>query len=94
MRGKLVEDRLIQQGSAPSYFIEGLLYNVPDDKFGGDYANTFAAAINWILEADRSKFVCANKLHPLLGDSVATSWPLPNCDLFLRALVNLWSDWT
>ena len=69
MRGRLVEDRLIQEGTAPSYFLEGLLYNVPDDKFGGRYGDTFVSAINWIIQADRSKFVCANEQHSLLGDS-------------------------
>jgi len=93
MRGRLVEYRLLQQGIAPSYFIEGLLYNVPDAMFGKSYGDTFVAAINWIRHADRSKFVCANKLHSLLGDSATTSWPSANCDLFLNALVKLWNNW-
>ncbi len=37
MRTRLVEDGSIPQGTAPSYFLEGLLYNVPDDKFGDSY---------------------------------------------------------
>jgi hypothetical protein len=93
MRGRLVENRLLQQGIAPSYFIEGLLYNVPDAMFGQSYGDTFVAAINWIRNADRSKFVCANKLHSLSGDSTTTSWPSANCDLFLNALVKLWKNW-
>jgi hypothetical protein len=93
MRGKLVEDRLIQEGSAPSYFLEGLFYNVPDDKFGGRYSDTFVSAINWIIQADRSKFICANEQHSLLGDSGTACWPSRNCDLFLNALVKLWTDW-
>ncbi len=93
MRGRLVEDRLIQEGSAPSYFLEGLLYNVPDDKFGGRYSDTFVLAINWIIQADRSKFICANEQHSLLGDSGTACWPSRNCDLFLNALVKLWTDW-
>src|SRR3546814_16443415 len=34
LRTKLVEDGKIEAGAAPSYYIEGLLYNVPDEKFG------------------------------------------------------------
>jgi hypothetical protein len=93
MRGRLVEDRLIQEGSAPSYFLEGLLYNVPDDKFGGRCGGTFVSAINWIIQADRSKFICANEQHSLLGDSGTACWPSHNCDLFLNALVKLWTEW-
>jgi hypothetical protein len=33
MRNNLVADGKIGQKIAPSYFIEGLLYNVPNDKF-------------------------------------------------------------
>jgi hypothetical protein len=49
MRSKLVENGAIANGSAPSYFLEGLLYNVPNDKFGKGYGDTFVATMNWIL---------------------------------------------
>ena len=93
MRRKLVEDGVIADGSAPSYFLEGLLYNVPDDKFGKSYSDTFVAAINWILKADRSTFVCASKQHYLVRDSFSTCWPQANCDGFLDAAAKLWNDW-
>lgn len=92
MRGKLVDDRSIAKDLAPSYFIEGLLYNVPNGKFGGSYSQTFVDAINWILEMDRSKFVCANEQYYLLRDSSVT-WPSTNCDRFLDELTNLWNGW-
>jgi hypothetical protein len=94
MRSRLVDDRAIEDGSAPSYFLEGLLYNVPDDNFGVTYDDTMVAAVNWILKADRSKFVCANKQYYLLGDSSAVQWSAANCDRFLAALAKLWTDWT
>ncbi len=65
MRSKLVDDGVLAAGSAPSYYIEGLLYNVPNDKFGKSYGDTFVAAFNWILQADRTKFVCANERYYL-----------------------------
>jgi hypothetical protein len=37
LRGYLVENKLLQKGSAPSYYIEGLLYNVPTDRFKASY---------------------------------------------------------
>jgi hypothetical protein len=80
IRSKLVEDGAIADGSAPSYFIEGLLYNVPDDKFGNSYSDTFVAAINWMVQADRSKLVCANEQYYLTLDSVAECWPRADCD--------------
>lgn len=94
MRSRLVDEGSIEEGSAPSYFIEGLLYNVPNDKFGVSYGDTFVAAINWIFQADRSTFVCANKLHYLVRDSVATCWAIEDCNKFLDALAALWNEWS
>jgi hypothetical protein len=71
LRNKLIDDGCLDEGAASSYFLEGLLYNVPNEKFGGSYQDTMLAAVNWILSADRSKFVCANRQYYLLGDSSA-----------------------
>jgi hypothetical protein len=94
MRSKLVENGAIAQESAPSYFLEGLLFNVPDNKFGTSYSATFIAAINWILQADRNSFKCANKQHDLVRDCIATCWPCGNCDGFRNEAVKLWNNWT
>jgi hypothetical protein len=48
MRSKLIDDGFIDNGTAPSHFLEGLLYNVPKGKFGKTYVETFVAAMNWI----------------------------------------------
>jgi hypothetical protein len=94
MRSNLVASGAIQPASAPSYFIEGLLFNVPDDKFGVRYSDTFIAAINWIFQADRKLFKCANKEHELIRDGVPTCWPCANCGTFLNEVVKLWNDWS
>jgi hypothetical protein len=93
MRNKLVDDKTIESGIAPSYYIEGLLYNVPNDKFGTSYGDTFVNAMNWILEADRSKFLCANEQYYLLWEKTHTSWPKANCEQFLNALKTFWNNW-
>jgi hypothetical protein len=92
MRTRMVESGMITDGIAPSYFIEGLLYNVPKEHFAGDYTDAFTASINWILKADRTKFVCANEQYYLLRETSVT-WPPANCDQFLDALVKLWREW-
>jgi hypothetical protein len=43
MRNSMIEKKLLVDGVAPSYFIEGMLWNVPDDKFTGDYQDIFVA---------------------------------------------------
>lgn len=49
LRNKMIADGLIASGLAPSYFIEGLLYNVPIDRFGGSYSANFNDTLNWLL---------------------------------------------
>ena len=94
MRGRLVEDEMIADGSAPSYFLEGLLYNVPNDKFGKSYGDTFVAALNWILQADHTKLVCANERYYLARDGFAECWPCANCEGFISKVVELWNKWS
>lgn len=93
MRSKLVENKMIEAGSAPSYYIEGLLYNVPNIKFGKSYSDSFANCVNWILEADRSKFVCANEQYYLLRDGFPVTWRDSKCTEFLNAACDLWNKW-
>ena len=83
-----------QKGDAPSYYLEGLLYNVPIDKFATSFEDCFVNAINWIQnEADKNELVCANEQYYLLRDNTHTCWPNANCEAFLNSAIRLWSDW-
>jgi hypothetical protein len=93
MRNWMIEKEMIEDGLAPSYFLEGLLYNVPVEKFGKSYVGTFTNCINWIWEADRSKFVCANEQFYLLNESSPVTWRKAGCDKLLSAVVNFWKQW-
>jgi hypothetical protein len=93
MRSKLRNDGVLAPGSAPSYFIEGLLYNVPNDKFGTSYGDTFVAAVNWIITADRTKFVTPSGQHYLARDGAPECWPCSNCNTFIDEIVKLWNEW-
>ncbi len=92
MRSRLVADGKIAAGTAPSYYLEGLLYNVPNEKFGTSYGDTLVNAINWLLKTDRTQLVCANEQYYLLGDG-NVQWPTANCDQFLSAVVEMWNSW-
>jgi hypothetical protein len=93
MRSRLVDDGKISGADAPSYFLEGLLYNVPNDKFGRSYSDSYAAAMRWILEAQRNTFLCANEQYYLVRDGFPECWPYANCDKFINAAVALWNQW-
>ena len=93
LREKLIDEKMIASGVAPSYYLEGLLYNVPDDSFTTSYEDCFVNCINWIREADRSKFVCANEQYYLLRENSPVTWQASKCDEFLAAAVELWNQW-
>jgi hypothetical protein len=94
MRSKLIDDGLITQGSAPSYYIEGLLYNVPNDQFVGDYQDIFLNILNWLYKTkDRSEFVCANEQYYLLRDNFHTCWACADGQKFIDAAIKLWNEW-
>lgn len=94
LRSKLVDDGKLQHGIAPSYYLEGLLYNVPNDKFGSSYTDSFINAINWIQsEADKGKLVCANEQYYLLRSGTPTCWEGADAEAFINAAINLWNTW-
>jgi hypothetical protein len=93
IRNHLVDKKLLRDGAAPSYFIEGMLWNVPPDKFGTNYTTTFLDTLVYLTAADRSTFRCANGIHPLLANGSPISWSPADCQLFLDAVVKLWTSW-
>jgi hypothetical protein len=60
-RTHLVNNGAISDGLAPSYFIEGLLYNVPDTEFEGSYELSFGNCLRWLNRASFSGFMCQNE---------------------------------
>lgn len=94
MRSRMVDDGLIKAGTAPSYYIEGLLYNVPTDKLTSSFQDCVVNTLNWYRqEASKTDLVCANQQYYLLRDGYHTCWTQANCDAFVEAAVKLWSEW-
>jgi hypothetical protein len=93
MRNKLVASNALAAGVAPSYYIEGLLYNAPNQLFGTNnkYGDSFVSIFNWLNDADRSKFQCVNEQYKLLDGEAHVTWSSANCAEFLNALRTLWN---
>ncbi|MBR7780631.1 nucleotidyltransferase domain-containing protein [Undibacterium luofuense] len=94
IRSRLVSDGLIKAGTAPSYYIEGLLYNVPNVKFSSSYQECLLNVLNWYQrDASKGNLVCANEQYYLLRDGYATCWNQADCDAFIEATIKLWNKW-
>jgi hypothetical protein len=93
MRNRMIDENYIADGLAPSYFIEGMLWNVPADKFVQGYEESFVSTFNWVLSADKTKLACANDLYWLVRDISHVCWPMANCDAYLAAVMKYWRGW-
>jgi len=92
MRNAMIEKGLLAKGVAPSYFLEGMLYNVPNEKFTGTYSSMWVECFNWTVTADKAKLTCANMLNWLVRDGTPTSWPVANFGAFTAAAKKFWES--
>ncbi|MCW3694352.1 MULTISPECIES: nucleotidyltransferase domain-containing protein [Burkholderia cepacia complex] len=93
MRNRMIDDGYIADGVAPSYFLEGMLWNVPTDQFVQSYEESFVNIFNWVLRADKTQLACANDLYWLVRDNANVCWSTGNFDAYLAAARTYWNDW-
>ena len=92
MRNAMIAKGRLADTVAPSYFLEGMVYNVPDANFGATYGNTLVNVLNWLNGCDRSKLECANELYFLLHPTSPVTWRREQFETFLTASIGLWND--
>ena len=93
MRNRLVEEGKLDERTAPSYFMECLLYNVPDSSFINVCDCTVLNALSWFInnvESDELKCQCLP--IPLYGPS-PEKWSKPDAIKLVLALWGMWTDW-
>lgn len=92
-RDYLVEKGYLSADAAKSHFIESLLYNVPDTAFEQNLSNTFCNVVNWLLQADYRYFVFQHHQDYLFSAS-GEHWSIPAAQQYVRALVELWNNYS
>ena len=88
-RNRLVEKRVLKKDDAPSYFIECLLYNVPNGLFAEKLASTYTGIINWLEKAQLTDFKCQNGQVDLFGPG-REQWTVKKARAFVKDLKELW----
>lgn len=93
-RRYLVDTNVISKTIAPSYFLECLLYNVPDVYFGYNYQRSYLNIINWLNTSSEkfNSFVSQNEQLPLFGIT-PEQWSVKNARYLVLALIDLWNTW-
>lgn len=93
MRNRMIDEKYIAESVAPSYFIEGMLWNVPADKFVQSYEDSFVNTFNWVLNTDKTKLACANDLYWLVRDDSNVCWSPANFNAYIAAVTKCWNEW-
>jgi hypothetical protein len=84
----------IEKETAPSYFLECLLYNVPNATFRAPLSDAYRNCLTW-LTAHRDRFdgfQCQNELVKLFGDG-PDRWSTAAAGGLLQSLSDQWDIW-
>ncbi|MEB8265390.1 nucleotidyltransferase domain-containing protein [Mammaliicoccus sciuri] len=95
LKKELVKNNIIKKELAPSYFVENLLYNVPDEKYMNyDISTRIYNILKWLYDNKNSlnKFKCQNEQIELFGDS-QEQWNELEAKKFISSVINLWNEW-
>lgn len=92
MRNHLVNNNGFQKSIAPSYFIECLLANVPNNLFGKNFQTTIINCHNYLTNNSKDGFMCLNGIRPLWGDTTE-NWNQADANTFLEQIAELWNNW-
>jgi hypothetical protein len=91
MRNRMIDDRIIGADLVSSYYIEGMLWNVPNPSYGRSFVSTVANCLNHLRNARESDLMCANNLSPLVRDGRPDSLPTANFDTFITKAIEFWN---
>ena len=92
LRRKLIEKKIINEGSAPSYFIEGMLSNVPDHLFiAPTYTEAVVNCVDWLMNVNSSNLMCANLQHKLINGGNDISWNVSELEQYIYGIAYLLS---
>jgi hypothetical protein len=93
IRNRMIADGRLPDSIAPSYFLEGMIWNVPNQLFGTSYKQTVINCFNHIYGMqDKSQLTCANGIHWLLREGHTVCWSPKNHSTFMEAFKNFWND--
>jgi len=97
IRNNLVDSKAITKKDAPSYFIECLLYNVPNNLFGTNYNSTTYNILDYLGKSRNNglleEFRCQHDLYDLFGTG-NTQWNLTDAKKFINEAIGFWNDWS
>lgn len=80
---------------APSYFIQCLIFNIPDSCFSNTFNESTYNILKYLSEIsdeDLKKFKCQHKQFSLFGDS-NEQWDIPSARQFISDIITFWNNY-
>lgn len=91
-RNELVDRNWIEKEQAPSYFVECLLYNVPEERFENDLEKRYQKIVEFLKHTNLDDFQSQNEIQDLFGPD-STQWDTEHAESFINNLQALQSDY-
>ena len=91
-RNHLIENDAIGDGTAPSYFIECLLHNIPNNLFRPSFSESYSGIMKYLSTTSLKQFKCQNEVQELFGSS-RDLWNVDEARRLVQALGQLWEKW-
>ncbi len=88
IRNYLVDKNKIGANIAPSYFVECLVYNAPDNCFGASFSQTLRSVVSHLWTKPFNLFTCQNRIVPLFGGS-SVQWNTDQATELLGEVIKL-----
>jgi hypothetical protein len=91
IRNRMINENIISEDLVSSYYIEGMLWNVPKEKYGVTFVNTVANCLNHLREVNKTTLLCANGIIPLVADSRPDAISPANFDSYIAKTIAYWN---
>lgn len=92
IKSQLIDKNVVSKEEVPSYFIECLLYNVPDSNFDSTHQKTIYNILLYLNQQEIKNFKCQNGITSLFGDS-SDQWSTTNANKSISGAIDVWNKW-
>jgi len=87
------KNHLLKTADAPSYFIECMIYNVPENILQrSSRSDRFIETLNYVEDSDLTEFDQVSEQEAVFGSN-NTQWDTGSATTFLQRMRELWDNW-
>lgn len=93
MKKRMIDKNMIDQKAVSSYYLENLLYNVPDETFNeSSLEKRVFDILVWLGDKrySLSGFTCQNEQNMLFTDD---QWNTTDAKIFIDEVIRFWNEW-